>query len=206
MDIYGILINKQNKISADFEKAVKFAECRKTDGACCRVETQTLKMFQKLQQAATLKGLYVGIDYAYRSVAAQRQIYIDFCRVYGREYADAVVAPVGASEHQSGLAIDVAISLDGGKTFFRNKKDELLACPQAMKALGELHEMLVDFGFILRYPEGKEKITGYGFEPWHIRYVGPETARSIYRQNITLEEYCRQQQPRLHRQLQNSTR
>lgn len=206
MNIYGILINKQNKVSADFEKAVKLAESRKTDGTCCQVETQTLEMFQKLQQAATLKGLYVGINYAYRSAEAQRQIYIDFCRAYGREYADAVVAPVGASEHQSGLAIDVAISLDGGKTFFSNKKDELLACPQAMKAFEKLHDMLDDFGFILRYPEGKEEITGYGFEPWHIRYVGPETARSMRRQNITLEEYCRQQQLQLHNQLQNSIR
>ena len=53
----------------------------------------------------------------------------------------------------------------------------------------KVHERLADYGFILRYPEGKEDITGYAYEPWHIRYVGKEAAKEMYEQNLTLEEY-----------------
>lgn len=61
--------------------------------------------------------------------------------------------------------------------------------PEDKDIYEKLHKYLSNFGFILRYPKGKEKITGYSFEPWHLRYVGCETAKIIYENNITLEEY-----------------
>ncbi len=119
----------------------------------------------------------------------QENIYIEFCEHYGKDYADAIVAPVGNSEHQSGLAIDIEISLDEGKTFLQNKKDEIIKYDDIFK---KIHNILPQYGFILRYPEDKEKITGYGYEPWHVRYAGIKTARDVSLNNITLEEWHKQ--------------
>ncbi|MBQ1805909.1 MAG: M15 family metallopeptidase, partial [Oscillospiraceae bacterium] len=88
---------------------------------------------------------------------------------YGTDYVKAYVAVPGYSEHHTGLAIDLYL--------------------ESPDVWAKIHAKLADCGFILRYPQGKEAVTGYAYEPWHIRYVGVETAREITARGLALEEY-----------------
>ena len=110
----------------------------------------------------------------YRSYDYQAQLYNGYVARDGKEAADRYSAQPGKSEHQTGLAFDVgSIDNNYGET-----------------AAGRwLAAHCADYGFILRYPPGKEHITGYMYEPWHIRYVGASTARAIMSSGLTLEEY-----------------
>ena len=117
-------------------------------------------------------NLYIGSDF--RDYAYQVKIYNNYNDLYGWEMADTFSARPGYSEHQTGLTID---------------------CNTIDDAFGEtaeaawLAEHCADYGFIIRFPDGKENITGYQYEPWHIRYVGVDTAKEIMSQGLTLEEY-----------------
>lgn len=156
----GILIvNKSYPLSADYDPGL---------------QPITKDAFQKLSDAAAQEGLdlYIGSDY--RDYAYQVKIYNNYCDLYGSEQADSFSARPGYSEHQTGLTID---------------------CNTIDDAFGEtaeavwLAEHCADYGFIIRFPDGKENITGYQYEPWHIRYVGVDTAKEIMSQGLTLEEY-----------------
>lgn len=100
----------------------------------------------------------------------------------GLEKAQMYSAFPGTSEHETGLAIDVA-GADGGCSITDCFADK----PEAKWLAEHTHE----YGFINRYPEGKEHITGYKYEPWHLRYVGEEEAVDIYNRDITFEEYVK---------------
>jgi hypothetical protein len=103
---------------------------------------------------------------------------------YGEEYVKNYVAVPGYSEHHTGLALDLYFTI-GDKTVYEN--EDLVQYPEIWAAI---HEKLPEYGFILRFPEGKEKITGVSYEPWHLRYIdSPETAKEITEKGITLEEY-----------------
>jgi LAS superfamily LD-carboxypeptidase LdcB len=93
---------------------------------------------------------------------------------YGQSTADTFSARPGHSEHQTGLAIDVN-SID----------DSFAATPESAWLASNAHR----YGFIIRYPKGKEHITGYKYESWHIRYLGVDTATAVYNSGLTLEEY-----------------
>jgi len=98
----------------------------------------------------------------------------------GLEETKKRVAPPGASEHQCGLAFDVAYITDG------NYGDSITDEQEETKWMfANAHK----YGFILRYPKGKEDITGYNYEPWHYRFVGVELASYLFENDITLEEY-----------------
>ncbi|MCT4542935.1 MAG: M15 family metallopeptidase [Vallitalea sp.] len=135
---------------------------------------------EKLVAQAKEDGIkIVGVS-GYRSYKKQKAIFNYNVKKRGFEKANQVSAKPGQSEHQTGLAIDVSCAS-------LNYKLE--------EKLGELKEgiWLRDnahkFGFIIRYKKGKEDITGYQYEPWHIRYVGEEYAKEIYEQDVTYEEY-----------------
>lgn len=183
--LYLVLVNRDNKIGNDFISNVKLVSTRDTDGETLYLEKKTLEQYNKLKDFLYDKGFIVGISSAYRSISEQQEIYDDFCVRYGEEYACKAVAPVRCSEHHTGLAIDINLFLDGkwpdGNYELMEQEDELV----------KIHKYLHKFGFILRYPKGKEKITGYDYEPWHIRYVGGYVAKTIYEKNITFEEYLR---------------
>ncbi|WP_166242028.1 M15 family metallopeptidase [Paenibacillus turpanensis] len=116
----------------------------------------------------------------YRSYQTQKVIYQANVAAQGKQEASRYSAVPGESEHQTGLAMDVSS---------RSAKfalEEVFGTTPEGKWLSEhAHE----FGFIIRYPKGKESITGYAYEPWHIRYVGKTIAAAIKEKNITLEEY-----------------
>ncbi len=104
----------------------------------------------------------------YRSREKQAELYLS--------QQDGTAQPPGCSEHETGLAFDVTARGD----------EDFEATPQ----FKWLSEHCWDYGFILRYPKGKEQITGIAYEPWHYRYVGEEAAKLIRDHGWTLEEYC----------------
>lgn len=127
-----------------------------------------------LQQAANKNGFSLPLISGYRSYSTQNTIYNNYIKKWGQEYTDTVSARPGHSEHQTGLAFDVGqLSNSYGET-----KEGIW-----------LKENCYKYGFILRYLKGKENITGYAYEPWHIRYVGVDIATEIMKKNLTLEEY-----------------
>ncbi|MBQ7169466.1 MAG: M15 family metallopeptidase [Synergistaceae bacterium] len=107
-----------------------------------------------------------------------------FTEKYGADYARRTVATPGYSEHHTGLALDLYFRLDSRDVYLN---EDMVKHPEIWQ---KIHAKLAEYGFILRYPEGKESITGYSYEPWHIRYIdSPDIARKITADGLTLEEY-----------------
>ena len=124
--------------------------------------------------AAKAEGLNLFVRSGYRSYYDQAYIYRGYVNRDGQEEADRYSARAGHSEHQSGLAFDLnETTYAFGQT------------AEAKWIAAHAHE----YGFILRYPEGMEHITGYNYEPWHVRYLGKETAQKVYESGLCLEEY-----------------
>lgn len=124
---------------------------------------------------------HIAFVSAWRSRREQQEIWDDSLRENGPEFTRAYVAVPGHSEHQTGLAIDLGLrgpELDFIRPAFPNTG----ICQR-------FRERAAGFGFVERYPAGKEPITGIAHEPWHFRYVGPSHARAMVRQGLTLEEY-----------------
>ena len=138
------------------------------------MDATTIKQFGLLSNSASKEGLNIYLSSGYRSYSYQQGIYNNYVSWYGKATADTFSARAGHSEHQTGLAIDVN-SID----------DSFAGTPEAIWLENHAHE----FGFIIRYPKGKENITGYKYEPWHIRYLGVEKATDVYNSGLTLEEY-----------------
>ena len=114
----------------------------------------------------------------------QRQIWDESLRENGMEFTKTYVALPGHSEHESGLAIDLGLKKES-IDFIRPDFPYDGIC-------GTFRALAPDYGFIERYPEGKEKITGIGHEPWHFRYVGTPHARILTEAGLVLEEYVGQ--------------
>ena len=128
--------------------------------------SQVMEKINGWQQIVPVSG--------WRSLKEQQDIFKQSLKDNGRTFTQQFVALPGKSEHQSGLAIDVT--------------NESRCMDKSSKEAQWLANNAYRFGFILRYPEGKEDITGYNYEPWHIRYVGKKAAKYIYNNNLTLEE------------------
>ncbi|MFZ7120880.1 MAG: D-alanyl-D-alanine carboxypeptidase family protein [Eubacteriaceae bacterium] len=133
-----------------------------------------------LYTAAKKDGLTIVARSGYRSYATQKSIYNNKVKTNGIEYANKYIAKPGQSEHQTGLAMDVTCAAVNNRlsSSFANTAEGKWIKKNAHK-----------YGFIIRYLSGKQGITGYAYEPWHLRYVGVETATSIYQNGLTMEEY-----------------
>ena len=138
------------------------------------MDSNAYAALQQLQAGAEAAGYSMPLISGYRSYAYQASLYNSYVAQDGQELADTYSARPGHSEHQSGLAFDIG-ALDNG---YGNTPGGRW-----------LNAHCADYGFILRYPAAKESITGYQYEPWHVRYVGKEIASRIMSQGITLEEY-----------------
>ncbi len=144
------------------------------------MKTEVLIQFERMKDEMESEGMYIDIGSGYRSYEYQLGVIERNIAAYGEEETRRSVAPAGHSEHQTGLTIDI-INDEPQHNIVESFKDT---------AEGRwLAENSYRFGFILRYPEGKEEITGYMYEPWHFRYVGIDTAGKIYNSGQTLEEY-----------------
>ncbi len=181
---YLILVNKESKLPEDWASKIELVDVYTGLDETFKVEKKTAEAYQKLKEDLVKDHVIIELDSTYRTVERQQEIWDNFLKEYGEEYTKTYVAVPGTSEHHTGLAIDVKLVKDG----------EIIADNDAMTAEKELfakvHAKLAKYGFILRYPEGKEDVTGYGAEVWHFRYIdNPEIAKEIMSKGITLEEY-----------------
>ena len=187
MKDYTILVNREHLLSKDYvpENLVVTDENEnnfhgyKDPSLKPMIRADVLPYFLKMQEDALKVGIHILIDSGYRSYAYQELVLNKNILEKGVNAYAAVALP-GASEHQTGLAIDIAYYRDGVYT------DKV--CDED-KEVEWLKENSYRFGFILRYPKGKEKITHISYEPWHYRFVGLELAHTLWEQNLTLEEY-----------------
>ena len=138
------------------------------------INKEAKEAFEEMRKAASKDGITLWIQSGYRSYETQEKLYNGYVKQSGQTKADTFSARPGHSEHQSGLAMDLNI-VDSS---FEGTKEAIW-----------IEENCYKYGFIIRYPKGKDKITGYKYEPWHIRYLGKETAKKVYNSKLTLEEY-----------------
>lgn len=184
---YQILVNKDNRIPKDFHNCTEWVEVLDSEGQVCKIERVTYRHFEKLVSDFSKKNIFIEVSSGYRSIQEQEELFLNGVQDLGIEKATKLIAKPYYSEHHTGLAIDINIWKKGEKEFLNNEdtKEEILN--KKKEEYQQIHEALKDYGFILRYPRGKEEITGYSYEPWHIRYVG-SLAKQIP-DGETFEEY-----------------
>ena len=167
---YLILCNKYHELKKDY-----VPDLVSLDGyGGGKMERVAAEKFKKMSDAAKKDGINIYNVSGYRSYNTQKDLYNGYVKRNGQTKADTFSARPGTSEHQTGLATDINSVSDS----FANTKEYKWLINNSYK-----------YGFILRYPKGKEHITGYKYEPWHFRYLGEEVAKFIYEKNITFEEY-----------------
>jgi D-alanyl-D-alanine carboxypeptidase len=142
-----------------------------------QLKSDVYEQYKKMCEDAILENLYLFATSPYRSYSTQASLYANYTNTRGKQAADTFSARAGHSEHQTGLAIDIV-----SKNSNFNSFDETME-------FSWMKENAHKYGFILRYPKGKEYLTGYMYEPWHYRYVGEEVATKIVELDITYEEY-----------------
>lgn len=180
----AVLVNKEFALPEDYKPEdlvypdVRFTFKEKIDKRMMRKEAA--QALEELFAAAENDGVYLAGVSAYRSHSTQTSLFNRYVAKDGEEKAKTYSAVPGHSEHETGLAIDVSGS-DG-----KCAADD---CFGGTKEANWLDEHATEYGFIIRYPDGKESITGYKYEPWHLRFVGKEIAADIAERDITLEEY-----------------
>ncbi|MBE6147472.1 MAG: D-alanyl-D-alanine carboxypeptidase family protein [Firmicutes bacterium] len=185
---YTILINKENCLDSNYIPK-NLIVTDENENNFHNYMDPTLKpmldafvfsYFLKMAKVAKQAGFHIIVDSGYRSFEYQQSVWDYYLEEIGLEETKKRVAPPGASEHQCGLAFDVAYITDG------NYGDSITDEQEETKWMfANAHK----YGFILRYPKGKEDITGYNYEPWHYRFVGVELASYLFENDITLEEY-----------------
>ena len=181
---YLVLVNKQNKLPDDWEDKIELVDVYTGLDETYQVEKKTAEAYEKLKEDLKEDHIIIELDSTYRTVKRQQEIWDEFEQEKGIEYAKKYVAVPGTSEHHTGLAIDVKL-VKNGKIIQDN--DEMT---NERELFSKIHAKLAKYGFILRYPEGKEDITGYGSEVWHFRYIdNPTIAKEIMNKGITFEEY-----------------
>jgi len=183
-DAVTVVVNKQRSLPDGYEPNdlvepnVPFSFDGPHEKRMLRQEAA--KALEELFAAAEADGMELRAVSGYRSYDRQKVIYENNVRTKGEAEANRVSAVPGTSEHQTGLTIDVSSPSAGNaleEAFGHTEEGEWLA------------RRAPEFGFIIRYPEGAEDITGYVYEPWHIRYVGKDLAPDIAKSGLTLEEY-----------------
>lgn len=157
----GVLIaNKTYALPADYNPGA--------------VDGEVMEAFSVMQNAAAREGLNIYISSGFRSYETQNRLYNNYVAKDGKAEADRYSARAGHSEHQTGLCFDLN-SID----------DSFAATPEGEWVANHAWE----YGFIIRYPKGKEDVTGYMYESWHLRYLGKELAKKVYDSGLCLEEY-----------------
>jgi D-alanyl-D-alanine carboxypeptidase len=174
-----VIVNKYYKLSDDYEPSdlVKIDKNHSYGNNTYYVKSIVKQKFDALVKDMEKEGLSIEVKSAYRSYNTQVTLYNDYVKNNGKTAADTFSARPGYSEHQTGLAVDVKTKSGNYSTFVSSSEYKWM--------IKNAHK----YGFILRYPEDKTNITGYGFESWHYRYVGENVANYIYQNDITYDEY-----------------
>ena len=176
-----MIVNKEYGLSEEYKPndLTKVEHCDFSVGSdeCHQLKKEPAEAIEEMFAAAREDGYEIIMRTGYRSYGYQAALYESYKEKDGEEAADKYSARPGSSEHQSGLCCDVGIE---GKDL------------NAFEGTGEA-KWIADnswkYGFVVRYPQDKEDITGYMYEAWHIRYVGKEAAKYMHEKNLTLEEY-----------------
>jgi zinc D-Ala-D-Ala carboxypeptidase len=179
------LVNKENHLPADYKPddlvipnvPFTFAE-QNIDKRFMRAEAA--QALEQMFSAAKEAGVNLVAASGYRSYERQQSLFVQEVAKSGKEKAIHAVAQPGQSEHQTGLAMDItspSVNYEITTAFGETREGKWVA------------EHAHKFGFIIRYPKGKEQITGYQYEPWHLRYVGKKAAKVMFERGLTLEEY-----------------
>ena len=180
-----MLINKQHSIPDDYEPVLGEINTMKGIMQC---DARIIEELKQMMQDAKKEGIVLAICSPYRDMEYQKMLFNRKINRYmnmGLSYMEAYrlageyVTMPGASEHQLGLALDIVCNE------YTSLNDGFADTDAGKWLAANCHK----YGFILRYPEGKEDITGIGYEPWHFRYVGVEAASIIMEDEITLEEF-----------------
>lgn len=176
-DSLMVLVNKLNRLQSNYvphdleQISLNYA----TNNKFLRKEAK--ENFEKLSSDAKKIGYSIIAVSAYRDYDYQENLFNNYVKKKGENYALKCSAKAGHSEHQTGLSVDVMGSNNDYDQFEKSKEFDWMK------------NNSYKYGFILRYPKGKEYITGFKYEPWHYRYVGKDIASIIYTEGITLEEY-----------------
>ena len=172
-----MLVNKYNYLSEDYkpDNLVNVSASYAYEGNIAREDV--LEAFKAMYDAALKENITLILNSSYRSFNDQLDTWTTRKKAYGSEKADQYAARAGYSEHQTGLALDI-------NQFNTTEKDF-----ENTPAFTWLSNNAYKYGFILRYLEGKENITGYSYESWHYRYVGKDVAQKITDEGITFDEY-----------------
>lgn len=143
---------------------------------------------QQLVNAAEADQEELMVSSAYRSLADQQAIYDEFVEENGVTVAQQYVSPVGASEHHTGLSVDLSSVSD-------ECSDDSDSCSLSQSGAAWLAANAYKYGFVQRYPQGKQAVTGVAFEPWHFRFVGKPMAAAMNGTNLTFDEVIQQIAP-----------
>lgn len=179
----AVMVNKTFRLPENYrpsdlvEPNVMFIFNEKDERRLMRKEAATA--LEKLFAAAKQDGIFLAGVSGFRSQATQDSLFRYYVQTQGEETARRYSAEPGHSEHQTGLTMDVS-----GSTGKCAADDCFAGTPEAEW----LDKHVTEYGFIIRYPKGKEQITGYAYEPWHLRYVGVTLAKAIKAKG-TMEEY-----------------
>ena len=170
------LVNRQHMVTEQYVPQVRKTEVY---GMSQSMRIDAATALEAMFAAAAQDGIKLATVSGYRSYAKQTTIHARKVKKVGSESADLYSAPPGASEHQLGMAMDLA----------QKGSSQLNGGFGATKAGQWVDANAYRFGFIVRYQKGNEAITGYAFEPWHVRYVGKEYAKAIFDLGEPMELY-----------------
>ena len=185
---YLVLINEDHPLPQGFDATVKLICVENAIGEQYQIDEKTYEAFLRLREDVLKNdGIQAELISVYRTYQYQADSFARYLREFGPEYTNTYVAKPGCSEHHTGFAIDVGVLLDG--KLYR-AIDDLLEIDHLFRPI---QAKFPKYGFILRYPRGKEAITKIGYEPWHFRYLdSPELAQEITAKGICFEEYWAQ--------------
>ena len=180
-DQINIIINKKVTLSSDYiPNDLVVPNVKHTAGNKKMMRLEASEALEQLFSTAKIQGYTLIAASGYRSYSTQKGLYSRYVATYGKKEADTFSAKPGQSEHQLGLTMDYTSIRYGNQI-----TGKIANTPEGKWVTHNAHR----FGFIIRYPLGKEDITGYKYEPWHLRYVGIDLATSIYQSGKTMEEY-----------------
>lgn len=173
----SILVNKYISLPKSYIPNNLELISQKYSNSNLKLVKEARKAFESLAEDAKANNLSIIALSAYRSYEYQEILYNNYVKQDGQALADTYSARPGHSEHQTGLAVDV-YNKEISYTEFEKTKE-----------FAWMQENAYKYGFVLRYPKYKEEITGYQYEPWHYRYVTPDIAEYIFKNDLTYEEY-----------------
>ncbi|SEA17970.1 LD-carboxypeptidase LdcB, LAS superfamily [Thalassobacillus cyri] len=175
-----LLVNKSHSLSESYVPGNLVYPDVAYSGDRERMRSYAADALENMFYAAKQDGIQLYAASGYRSYDYQEDLHQYWVNQYGEEEANRISAKAGESEHQTGLVMDVTSSA---------VNFELVKAFGDTRAGQWIEQNAASYGFIVRYPQGKEHVTGYSYEPWHLRYVGIDHAREIMGQNMTLETY-----------------